>query len=88
MTPACAATMAGVPRVLVLKWWIVAWDAFKLDDRLFVALLTAWVVVLALATYLLLGWESAGVLITVAGLFAIATIAAQSRPHRRQDRRG
>jgi hypothetical protein len=55
----------------------------KPDDGLFVAMLTAWVVLLAVVTYLFLGWESAGVLIIVAVLFAIATIAAQSRRHRR-----
>jgi hypothetical protein len=74
---------------LVMKWWMDASDAFHHclpDDRVFVAVLTSWVVVLALVTYLLLGWVSAGVLITVAAVFVIATIAAQSRQHRRQDR--
>ena len=71
--------------------WIGAWNAFHHclpDDRLFVALLTTWVVLLAVVTYLLLGWESAGVLITIAGVVGITTIAAQSRPHRRQGRTG
>jgi membrane associated rhomboid family serine protease len=62
--------------------------SLKPDDRLFVAMLTAWIVLLAVVTYLLLGWESAGVLIVVAGLFGFATIAAQSRRHRGQDRAG
>jgi hypothetical protein len=52
--------------------------SLKPDDRLFVAMLTAWIVLLAVVTYLLLAWESAGVLITVAGPFGFATIAAQS----------
>jgi membrane associated rhomboid family serine protease len=69
-----------------MKWWMAARDALQHslpDDRLFVAMLTAWVVLLACVTYLLLGWESAGVLIAVAGLFGTATIATQSQPHRR-----
>ena len=70
-------------RVPVMKWWVGAFHHCLPDDRLFVALLTAWVVLLALVTYVLLGWESAGVLTTVVGVFIIATIAVQSRPRRR-----
>jgi Flp pilus assembly protein TadB len=91
--------MAGAtgPRVLVAKWWRTAWGAvmadrpglsLKPDDAWFVALLAAWVACLVAVTYLLLGWQSAGVLLTVAGLFGIATIAIQSRQPRRQDSRG
>jgi hypothetical protein len=78
-----------------MKWWIALCDAWKAnyhalslqpDDRLFVAMLTAWVVLVAIVTYLLLGWASAGAIITVAGLFAIGTIAVHSKQHRRQDR--
>jgi hypothetical protein len=83
--------MTGAVWVLVMKWWIGAWDAYHHclpDDRLFVAMLTAWVAFLAVVTYLLLGWVSAGVVIIVAGLFGIAMNAAQSRQGRRQDRTG
>jgi hypothetical protein len=85
------------PRVLVAKWGKTAWDAamadhpglsLKPDDGWFVALLTAWVACLVAVTYLLLGWQSAGVLLTVACLFGIATIAIQSRQARRQASRG
>ena len=52
-----------------MKWWVGAWDAFHHclpDDRRCVALLTIWVVLLIVVTYLLLGWESAGALGSVA----------------------
>jgi hypothetical protein len=78
--------MADVPRVRGMSWWRGAHDAFQHslpDDRSFLALLTAWVGVVATATFLLLGWESAGVLITVVGFAGNALIAAQSRRHRR-----
>jgi hypothetical protein len=54
-----------------MKWWTAGWDAlmanrrhrFSLmpDDALYVAMLAAWVAMLAIVTYLLLGWASAGV---------------------------
>jgi hypothetical protein len=78
--------MADVPRVLGMSGWRAAHDAFQHslpDDRSFLALLTAWVGVVAIATFLLLGWESAGVLIIAVGLSGNATIAAQSRRHGR-----
>jgi hypothetical protein len=82
------------PRIVV-KWWIALWEAWRRhglslepDDRLFVAMLTAWVTLVAIVTYLLLGWESAAAIITVAGLFGIGTIAVQLRQHRRQERKG
>jgi hypothetical protein len=68
-----------------MDWWRAARDAFQHslpDDRSFLALLTAWVGVVAIATLLLLGWESAGVLIIAVGLSGHMTIAAQSRRHR------
>jgi hypothetical protein len=74
-----------------MKRWNGVWTAFPHclpDDRLFVALLTAWVVVLAVVTYLLLGWESAGVLIAIAGIVGIATVAFQSGEHYRQNHGG
>ena len=78
--------MADVHRVLGMSRWRAAHDAFQHslpDDRAFLALLTAWVGVVAIATFLLLGWESAGGLIIAVGLAGNATIAAQSRRHRR-----
>jgi hypothetical protein len=80
-----------------MKWGRALWDAWMAnrhgvalqpDDRLFVAMLTAWVILVAIVTYLLLGWESAGAVIAVAGFFGIGTIAVQSRPHRRQHGNG
>jgi hypothetical protein len=60
--------------------------SLKPDDLLFVALLGAWVLVVAITAYLLLGWAGAGAVITVAGLFGMGMIAAQSRDHRPQER--
>ena len=77
--------MAGLPRVSVREWESVARDVFP-DDRFFVALLTLWVALLAVVTYLLLGLASAGVLITVGGLCVIVTIAVEARQRRRHDR--
>ena len=45
----------------------------------YIALLTPWMVLLTVVTYRLLGSERAGVLIIIAGVVGIATIAAQSR---------
>jgi hypothetical protein len=53
------------------------------DDRLYVALLMTWVTLVAVVTYLLLGWVAAGVLISVAGLVALGALALQSRQHDR-----
>ena len=53
--------------------------SLKPDDLLFVAMLAAWVVLVDIVTYLLLGWASAAALIIVAGLFGIGTVAIQSR---------
>lgn len=78
--------MVDVPRVPGMSWWRAARDAFQHslpDDRSFLALLTAWVGVVAIATFLLLGWESAGLLIAVVGLSGTATMAAQSGRHPR-----
>jgi uncharacterized membrane protein YccC len=55
------------------------------DDRLFIALLTTWVGLLAVATYLLLGWASAGLLVVILGVMGIGTIAFQTRHPHRQD---
>ena len=60
--------------------------SLKPDDLLFVAMLAAWVVLVDIVTYLLLGWASAAALIIVAGLFGIGTVAIQSRLPRRPDR--
>lgn len=74
-----------------MKRWNRVWTAVPHclpDDRLFVALLTSWVSFLAVVTYLLLGWESAGVLIALAGVVGIATVAFQSSEHDRQNHGG
>jgi hypothetical protein len=76
--------------------WGARWDAWlanryglalQPDDRLFVAMLTAWVILVAIVAFLLLGWESAGAIIIVAGLLGMGTVAVQSRQHRRQERK-
>ena len=62
-----------------MKRWNRVWTAFPHclpDDRLFVALLTTWVAVLTVVTYLLLGWASAGVLIAIAGVFMQVALGA------------
>ena len=78
-----------------MRWWLVLRDAvahlhpsFFLmpDDWLYTVMLTAWVLLVAVVTYLLLGWASAAALIAVAGLLGIGTVAIQSRPPRRPDR--
>jgi hypothetical protein len=74
-----------------MKRWNRVWTAFPHclpDDRLFVALLTTWVAVLTVVTYLLLGWASAGVLIAIAGIVGIATVAFQSSAPYRQNHGG
>jgi hypothetical protein len=83
--------MASRSEVSIMRRRVRAWTIVSHclpDDRLFVALLTTWVALLVVATYLLLGWESAGVLITVAGAAGIATVAFQSRQHDRQNHEG
>jgi hypothetical protein len=76
--------MAARDAVMTSHYWV----SVKPDDGWFLALLTAWVACLIAVTHLLLGWHSAGVLLIVASLFAIATIVSQSRHPRRQDRGG
>ena len=74
-----------------MKRWNGVWTAFPHclpDDRLFVALLTTWVVVLTVVTYLLLGWASAGVLIAIAGVVGIATVAFHSSAHYHRQNHG
>ena len=56
--------------------------SLKHDDLLFVALLAAWIVLVAVVSYLLLGWTGAGAVITVASLCGMGLVAVQSRPHR------
>ena len=78
-----------------MRWWLALLDpvahlhpSFFLmpDDWLYAALLTAWIVLVAVVTYLLLGWASAAALIAVVGLFGLGTVAIQSRQSRRPDR--
>jgi hypothetical protein len=54
------------------------------DDRLYVALLTTRVALVAVLTYLLLEWASARLMIAIAGS-CITTVAFQSSQHDRQD---
>jgi hypothetical protein len=77
------------------RWWLAVRDpvahlhpSFFLmpDDWLYTAMLSAWVVLVAVVTYLLLGWGSAAALLGVAGLFAAGTVAVQSRQPRRPNR--
>ena len=56
------------------------------DDWSYAGMLTAWIVLVTVATYLLRGWASAAAFITVAGLFGLGTLAIQSRPPRRPER--
>jgi hypothetical protein len=62
--------------------------SLKPDDLLFVAMLTAWVLIVALVAYLLLGWVGAAGVISAASLFSAGMIAAQSRQHRRHGHQG
>ena len=57
--------------------------SLKPDDLMFVAMLTAWVLIVALVSYLLLGWAGAGAVVSAASLYAAAMIAVQSREVRR-----
>jgi hypothetical protein len=87
------APMAG-DRLPFMTSWIAAWTPLtthgrlylKPDDRLYVAMLTAWIALVAVVTYLLLGWAAAGVLVSVAGLFGLGGLAFQSRQHGRARR--
>jgi hypothetical protein len=56
--------------------------SLKHDDFLFVVLLAAWILLVAVVSYLLLGWIGAGAVITVATLCGMGLIAVQSRPRR------
>ena len=62
--------------------------SLKPDDLLFVAMLAAWVLVVAIVAYLLLGWVGAGTVMAAASLFVAGMIAAQSRELRRHGRHG
>jgi hypothetical protein len=61
--------------------------SLKPDDLMFVALLTTWVLIVALVAYLLLGVIGAGVVMAAASLFAAGMIAVQSRAIRRHGSR-
>jgi hypothetical protein len=79
-----------------MKWWMAVRgrvitdpspSAFLMpDDWLYAAMLSAWIALVAVVTYLLLGWASAAALIIVAGLSAIGMVALQSRSPRRHGR--
>jgi hypothetical protein len=59
---------------------------FRPDDRLFVAMLAAWVVLDAVVSCALLGWQGAFVLIFVGGLVALAAVMGQSKERARSSR--
>jgi ABC-type transport system involved in cytochrome bd biosynthesis fused ATPase/permease subunit len=62
-------------------------DAFLMpDDWLYAAMLSAWIALVAVVTYVLLGWASAAALLVVAALSALGMVAIQSRSSRRQNR--
>jgi hypothetical protein len=91
MTHASLGCYGLLTRVSVMKRWDRVRTALRHylpDDRLFVALLTTWVAVLAVVTYLLLGWASAGVLIAIAGIVGTATVAFHSSAPYRQNHGG
>ena len=78
---------------LVVRPWKALRDAgtlhhpalsLKPDDLMFVAMLTAWVTIVAIVAYLLLGLIGAGAVMAAASLFAAGMIAVQSRDLRRQ----
>ena len=61
--------------------------SLKPDDLMFVVLLTAWVMIVAIVAYLLLGLIGAAVVMAAASLFAAGMIAVQSREFRRHGSR-
>ncbi len=83
--------MAG----LLVNWWIELCDTLTAgrlslclpDDRLFIAMLAAWVVLDALVSCALLGWQGgAWVILAVGGLVGMVAIAVQSNERPRSDR--
>jgi len=80
---------------LLATWWVQLCDAvtggylsrrLRPDDRLFVAMLAAWVVLDAVVSCALLGWRGTFVLVFVGGLVAVAAILAQSKERVRAGR--
>jgi hypothetical protein len=76
------------PRVLATNVGLVFRDTMVVlrrglslmpDDRGFVALLAAWVVLIALVTYILLGCIGAGVILSIGGIGGIVMVAAAVR---------
>jgi hypothetical protein len=68
-----------------MQWWRAAWLAFVHclpDDRMFLIVVTAWVALLAVASYVLLGWQGAGTIMAIAGLFGVGAVVVQLRQHR------
>jgi hypothetical protein len=77
---------------LLATWWVQLCDTvtggylsrrLRPDDRLFVAMLAAWVVLDAVVSCALLGWQGAFVLVFVGGLVAVAAVLAQSKERAR-----
>jgi hypothetical protein len=87
--------MAG----LLVDWWVTLCDTvtrgylsrcLRPDDRLFVAMLAAWVVLDGLVSCALLGWAGVGVILFAGALLSMLAIAMQSsegsRPGRAAER--
>ena len=80
---------------LLATWWVELCDTvtagylsrrFRPDDRLFVAMLGAWVVLDAVASCALLGWQGVFVLVFVGGLVTVAAVLGQSKERARSSR--
>jgi hypothetical protein len=87
--------MAG----LLVDWWVKLCDSvtgghlsrcLRPDDRLFVAMLAAWVVLDGLVSCALLGWAGVWVILFAGALLSMLAIAMQSgersRPGRAAER--
>jgi hypothetical protein len=59
--------------------------ALRPDDRLYVAMLAAWVLLVTVVGYVLLGWAGAGAILAGAMLVGIVTIVVQSRERARSN---
>jgi hypothetical protein len=75
---------------LLVNWWVELCDTLTAgrlslclpDDRLFIAMLAAWVVLDALVSFALLGWQGAYVILAGGGLAGMVAIALQSHERR------
>jgi hypothetical protein len=81
--------------VLLVDWWVTLCDTvtrghlsrcLRPDDRLFVAMLAAWVVLDGLVSCALLGWAGIGVVLFAGALLGMLAIAMQSSERSRSGR--